>query len=53
MDPYTTLLWLLIALIAVLVFAIDAGLAARHKRVVLSSMLAAVMAVIYLMVLRT
>jgi len=49
MDLYTILLWLLIALIATLGFAIESGIAARHKRVVLSSILSASAAAAYIL----
>ncbi|MCB1510190.1 MAG: formylglycine-generating enzyme family protein [Hyphomicrobiaceae bacterium] len=41
--------WLLIALVAALAFAIESGLAARHKRVVLSSIFASILTAGYMM----
>ena len=48
MEPLSILFWLLIALIALLAYAIEAGLAARHKRIMLSSLVSATGVAIYI-----
>ena len=48
MEPISILFWLLIALIALLAYAIEAGLASRHKRIMITSLLLATAAAIYI-----
>ena len=48
MEPISILFWLLIALIAVLAYAIEAGLATRHKRIMLLSLVSATVVAIYI-----
>ena len=43
------LFWLLIALLAVLIFAIEAGVTAKHRQVVLCSIFSTMMTVLYIM----
>lgn len=51
MTIYDILFWLIIVMIALLAFAIETGIAARHRRVVVSSILAATLAAVYMMFL--
>lgn len=48
MEPISILFWLLIALIAVLAYSIEAGLARRHKRIKLSSLASATVTAVYI-----
>ncbi len=45
MNLYIVLLWLLFALAAALAFAIETGLAVRHERVVISTMVSATLTI--------
>lgn len=45
MNLYIVLLWMLVALVTALAFAIETGLAVRHKRVVLSTMASATLTI--------
>ena len=51
MSLFDLIFWLLIALIAVLAYSIESGLSARHRTVVLSSILSATVAAVYIMFL--
>jgi formylglycine-generating enzyme required for sulfatase activity len=51
MSEFNILFWLLIVMLAGIVFAIENGVAARHKRVVASSAVASLAAAVFLMFL--
>lgn len=51
MSLYDVVFWLLILLVAALAFAIESGITARHRRVVLSSIFAATITAMYMMFL--
>ncbi|MEM6497112.1 MAG: hypothetical protein AAGB04_19235 [Pseudomonadota bacterium] len=48
MDPISILFWLLIALIAVLAYTVETGLARRHRRIMLSSLASATIVAVYI-----
>ena len=51
MTTFDIIFWLLIVLIAVLAYTIESGLSNRHRPLVLSSILSATLAAIYMMFL--
>lgn len=51
MTTFDIIFWLLIILIAVLAYTIESGLSARHRPLVLSSILSATLAAVYMMFL--
>ncbi|MFY0612676.1 MAG: SUMF1/EgtB/PvdO family nonheme iron enzyme [Hyphomicrobiaceae bacterium] len=51
MTTFDIIFWLLIVLIAVLAYTIESGLSARHRPLVLSSILSATLAAVYMMFL--
>ncbi len=51
MSLLDAIFWLLIILVAVLAYSIESGLSARHRTVILSSILSATVAAIYMMFL--
>ena len=51
MSLFDMIFWLLIVLIAVLAYSIESGLSARHRTIILSSILSATVAAIFMMFL--
>lgn len=51
MTAFDTLFWLLIVMLAVVAYAIEAGIAVRHKTAVLSTLFSVIGAILYIMVI--
>ena len=51
MTAFETLFWLLIVLLAVVAYAIEAGIAVRHRTAVLSTLFSVIGAILYIMVI--